>query len=159
VNLRAATADDFGFIRQLTTDPANTPFIGDDDLETLASHLQSSRKRLLIWGDRAGFALFNDIGAPSNCLELFRLALAQTGTQGSQPFLTALLDYGFETLQAQRIWLDVSGENIRAQRAYARAGFVKEGHLRAHWYRPALGRNVDMLLFGMLRAEWGALRS
>jgi ribosomal protein S18 acetylase RimI-like enzyme len=157
VILRAATADDFDFIRALTTDPANAPFIGDDDMATLASHLQSEAKRLLIWGDRAGFALFCGVGAPSHCLELFRLALAQTGGQGSQPFLAALLEYGFETLQAQRIWLDVSGENIRAQRAYARAGFVKEGHLRAHWYRPALGRNVDLLLFGMLRAEWARL--
>jgi len=42
-------------------------------------------------------------------------------------------------------------------KTYERAGFALEGRLRQHWYRPALGRVVDLILYGMLRAEWEAL--
>jgi RimJ/RimL family protein N-acetyltransferase len=41
---------------------------------------------------------------------------------------------------------------------YERAGCLREGIQRAHWWRPALGRAVDLHLFGMLRAEWLARR-
>ena len=56
-----------------------------------------------------------------------------------------------------RLWLDASGENLRAQHLYESLGFTLEGRLRQHWWRPALGRAVDMMLYGMLRAEWSAL--
>jgi RimJ/RimL family protein N-acetyltransferase len=67
-----------------------------------------------------------------------------------------MIDYAFQDLAAQRLWLDASGENLRAQRAYVRAGFTLEGRLRGHWYRPALGRVVDLMLYGMMRNEWRA---
>jgi RimJ/RimL family protein N-acetyltransferase len=68
-----------------------------------------------------------------------------------------LVDYGFGSLGAARLWLDASSENPRAIRTYERAGFVLEGRLRQHWHRPALGRVVDLMLFGMLRADWESL--
>ena len=46
------------------------------------------------------------------------------------------------------------GENPRAIRVYARAGFRQEGVLRAHWFRPCLGRSVDLHLMGLMRGEW-----
>ena len=39
----------------------------------------------------------------------------------------------------------------------AASPFTLEGRLRQHWHRPALGRNVDLMLYGMLRAEWESL--
>ena len=39
---------------------------------------------------------------------------------------------------------------------YERAGFTLEGRLRQHWFRPALGRCVDLMLYGILREEWAA---
>jgi RimJ/RimL family protein N-acetyltransferase len=87
-------------------------------------------------------------------VELRRLALSQTGTGQGAVFLDALIDYSFTNLAAKRLWLDASGENLRAQRVYTRAGFTFEGRLRQHWYRPSLGRTVDVMLYGMMRDEW-----
>ncbi|MFM7333218.1 MAG: GNAT family N-acetyltransferase [Tabrizicola sp.] len=158
--LRPATAADFHVIRAIAGRPENAPFITDEDEAALAEYLASPSDRLLIWvhdGRPAGYALFCQVGTPSGAVELRRLALAETGRGQGQIFLRALLDYGFGTLQAARVWLDASGENPRAQATYARAGFTLEGRQRQHWYRPALGRVVDLLLYGMLRAEWQAL--
>ncbi len=158
--LRPATADDFGFVRGLTQNPDNAPFISDDDEATLAAHLANPAHRLLIWqGDQgpAGFALFCEIGDPSGRVELRRLALARPGGGAGAVFLAALMRHAFEKLGAARLWLDASGENLRAQKVYARAGFVLEGRLRQHWHRPALGRSVDVMLYGILREDWQAL--
>lgn len=160
MNLRHATPDDFAFVRGLTLAPENAPFISDEDEAALAAHLANPAHRLLIWqGDQgpAGFALFCEIGDPSGRVELRRLALAQTGGGAGAAFLTVLMAYAFDDLGAARLWLDPSGENPRACRVYERAGFTLEGRLRAHWHRPALGYSVDLLLFGILRAEWQVL--
>ena len=158
--LRAATAADFPAIRAIAGRAENAPFITDEDETALAAYLADPSARLLIWQPArapAGYALFCGIGAPGAVVELRRLALDQTGGGQGQVFLRALLDHGFGTLGAARVWLDASGENPRAQATYARAGFTLEGRQRQHWYRPALGRVVDLLLYGMLRAEWEAL--
>ncbi|MCU0829481.1 MAG: GNAT family N-acetyltransferase [Tabrizicola sp.] len=160
MTLRPAKPDDFPFIRSLASRLENAPFITDEDEAALAAYLADPTARLLIWepeGHRAGYALFCEIGGPSGAVELRRLALDVTGRGLGQVFVRKLVDYGFLSLAAKRVWLDASGENLRAQATYARAGFTLEGRLRQHWYRPILGRTVDMLLYGMLRAEWEAL--
>jgi RimJ/RimL family protein N-acetyltransferase len=158
VRLRAATAADFGFIRGLTTHPDYAPFIGDDDEGQLALWLADPAVQVLIWEDarQAGFAIFREIGNASGRVELFRLALGRIGGGLGHRFVAALVDHGFGALGAARLWLDASGENLRAQNLYRTAGFVEEGRLRQHWYRPCLGRNVDLVYYGMLRQEWEA---
>jgi ribosomal protein S18 acetylase RimI-like enzyme len=158
--LRPATAADFAFIRRLAGRPENAPFITDEDETALARYLQDASARLLIWepgGDPAGYALFCSLGDPSGGVELRRLALDATGGGQGQAFLRVLLDHAFGSLGAARVWLDASSENPRAMKTYERAGFTLEGRLRQHWHRPALGRNVDLMLYGMLRAEWESL--
>lgn len=155
--LRQATPTDFSFIRGVTANPDNAPFITDEDETGLAYYLNNPEHRLLIWQDAqgpAGFALYCEIGEPSGRVELRRLALAHPGQGKGAAFLGALINYAFVDLHAQRLWLDASSENPRAQKAYLKAGFVFEGRQRAHWYRPALGRAVDLMLYGILRDEW-----
>jgi ribosomal protein S18 acetylase RimI-like enzyme len=158
--LRPATAADFAFIRSVAGRAENAPFLTDEDEAGLAAYCADPAARLLIWEDAgypAGFALFCTVGDLSGAVELRRLALAEAGGGRGQAFLRLLLDHGFGTLGAARVWLDASSENARAMRTYERAGFTLEGRLRQHWYRPALGRAVDLMLYGMLRAEWEAL--
>ncbi|HYG73887.1 MAG TPA: GNAT family protein [Planctomycetota bacterium] len=66
-----------------------------------------------------------------------------------------IVGYGFETLNLNRISLRVYEHNPRAQRAYEKAGFKKEGVLRKEVYR--LGRYWDTIVMGILREEWDAL--
>lgn len=158
MTLRPATPADFAFIRALCQRPDYAPFITDEDDEALAAYLGRADSRLLIWGDAPrGFALYGEIGEPSGAVELRRLALAEASRGEGQVFLRAMVDYAFQTLRAKRLWLDASSENPRAMRSYEKAGFTLEGRLRGHWYRPALGRVVDLMLYGMMRDEWQAL--
>lgn len=158
--LRPATGADFPFIRSLAQRPDYAPFITDDDNALLASYTTDPAHRLLVAesdGVPQGFALWAEIGDPSGRVELRRLALAETGLGRGAAYVALLTEYGFATLGAGKIWLDASGENLRAQRVYERAGYRLEGRLKDHWFRPALGRNVDLMLYGMLRHEWLAL--
>ena len=158
--LRPATTTDFSFIHGLASRPDYAVYITDEDDAALARYLTDPGARLLIWeqeGHPAGYALFCEVGDRAGRVELRRLALAEVGQGQGRAFLRALADYGFGTLGAAKLWLDTSSENIRAQAAYTRAGFILEGQLRQHWYRPSVDRVVDLMLYGMLRAEWEAL--
>lgn len=160
--LRAARSDDIGFVRSLTTRAEYTPFIGDSDEAAVQGWIDSPACEVLIAeeaGAPAGFAIFREIGDPSGRVELFRIALDRAGGGRGDAFFGALLDYGFEVLAARRLWLDASGENPRAIRIYTRAGCVVEGILRQHWFRPCLGRAVDLHMMAMMRDEWQVLRA
>ena len=68
--------------------------------------------------------------------------------------LRAICDFGFGQLRLERIELDVYDQNLRAQRSYEKAGFVKEGVLRhAHF---SDGKHHDVIRMSLLRAEWDA---
>lgn len=157
--LRPATTEDFPFIRALAQRPDYAVHITDEGEAGLAAYLSEPDARLMIWEPETGskgFVLFCEIGDPSGRVELRRLALDQAGGGQGQAFVAELVRYGFESLGAARIWLDASAENIRAQTIYTRAGFALEGRLRQHWYRPSVGRTVDQMLYGILRADWEA---
>lgn len=157
MRLRPALSADFGFIRSLAGRAEYAPFITDEDEAALSGYLTNPAARLLIWEDDhgpRGFALYAVPQDGAGVVELRRLALDLAGRGEGQAFLCAMIDFAFQDLAAQRLWLDASGENLRAQAAYLRAGFVLEGRLRGHWYRPVLGRVVDLMLYGMMRDAW-----
>ena len=160
MTLRPASLADIGFIKATAGHPDNAAFVTDEDEAGLATYLTDPTARVLIWQTPArGFAIFCDIGDPSGKVCLMRLALTAPGQGEGAAFLRALVDFGFGALNATRIWLDASGENLRAQKAYTRAGFVLEGRLRQHDYVPRVGRVMDTLYYGMLRVEWLADRA
>lgn len=63
-----------------------------------------------------------------------------------------LLRHGFNTLNLNRIALDVYENNPRAVRSYEKAGFVHEGRKRQGVYKD--GHYIDVLQMSVLRAEW-----
>ncbi|MBN2046105.1 MAG: GNAT family N-acetyltransferase [Anaerolineales bacterium] len=66
--------------------------------------------------------------------------------------ITLLLRHGFETLNLNRIMLQVYADNPRAIRCYEKAGFVYEGRLRQARYHN--GQYYDILNMGILKEEW-----
>jgi diamine N-acetyltransferase len=66
-----------------------------------------------------------------------------------------MLDYGFGTLNLNRIWLQVYASHTAGQRVYEKAGFRREGVQREQHF--AEGRYEDGVLMGILRSEWTPL--
>ena len=73
-------------------------------------------------------------------------------------FLSLLLDEAFGELKAHRFWLDCFADNARAQRAYGKLGFAREGVLREA-YRLPDGSRKDLVVMGLLKPEWEARRT
>lgn len=67
--------------------------------------------------------------------------------------MSLLVRHCFETLNLNRVFLRVYGENSRARRAYQKAGFVEEGRMREAVYKH--GKYDDVILMSVLRSEWG----
>lgn len=63
-----------------------------------------------------------------------------------------LLRHGFNTLNLNRVCLDVEETNPRAIRAYEKVGFVHEGRRRQAIFKD--GKYIDLLQMSVLRSEW-----
>jgi len=63
-----------------------------------------------------------------------------------------ILRHGFETLNLNRIYLKVNSNNLRAKKAYEKAGFSHEGTMRQAEYMN--GSYMDVELMSVLRDEW-----
>ena len=70
--------------------------------------------------------------------------------------IETLLGWAFQIQNYRRIWLETYALNERAVRSYRAVGFVEEGRLREHAFYA--GGYVDVLVMGLLRAEWLARR-
>jgi len=68
----------------------------------------------------------------------------------------AMLDYGFEARGLERIFAGHFAENEASGRVQQKVGMRKEGVLRHHLRR--FGEYKDVVMYGILREEWLALR-
>lgn len=68
-----------------------------------------------------------------------------------------VLDYGFNKLNLNKIWLGVNADHKSAIKSYQRSGFVKEGILRQEIYRN--GRYYDAVRMSILRKEFDEKKS
>ncbi|OCL26085.1 hypothetical protein U472_08700 [Orenia metallireducens] len=66
--------------------------------------------------------------------------------------LNLIVDFGFKELRLNRVELVCWEYNKRAQRAYEKLGFTKEGIRRQKRYRN--GRYYDEICYGILKDEW-----
>jgi RimJ/RimL family protein N-acetyltransferase len=71
--------------------------------------------------------------------------------------LDAIIDFAFEELRLERVWLDVFEGNPGARRVYERVGFVHEATFRHGVFKG--GRHEDVHRLAILRAEWSERRS
>ena len=68
-----------------------------------------------------------------------------------------LLGWLFNHRGAHRVWLTVQARNVRAQRAYEKVGFVREGTWREHYFYD--GAFHDEHIYGILAREFNARRA
>lgn len=66
--------------------------------------------------------------------------------------IKAVLRYGFEDLDLNRIDLTTDETNVRGRRCYEKCGFVEEGVLRQHRFID--GRPSNSIAMAVLREEW-----
>ncbi|MCK4343556.1 MAG: GNAT family N-acetyltransferase [Phycisphaerae bacterium] len=92
------------------------------------------------WKDRA--ATFGIFIGPAECRG------RGYGTEATRLFL----DYAFQTLNLNRVELEVFSTNEAGLRAYEKAGFVREGVQREQRFID--GRYVDQVLFSILAREY-----
>ena len=70
------------------------------------------------------------------------------GTQA----MRLMLHYAFDTINLNRVYLEVYEPNIRGIHCYEKAGFIKEGCLREAQYLN--GKYVNVWMMGILKSEW-----
>lgn len=101
-----------------------------------------------------GTCLLQDIDEMSGHAELGIMIGAKDcwGRGYGREAIQLLLDYAFRLVNLRRVWLRTHAGNERAIRAYRAVGFVEEGRLREHQW--LAGRYVDMVMMGILRAEF-----
>lgn len=68
----------------------------------------------------------------------------------------AIVRFGFDQMNLNRIELQVLADNERGIHCYEKVGFVREGVMRQHRYRE--GRYVDMVFMSILRDDYLARR-
>ena len=66
--------------------------------------------------------------------------------------VSAIIDFGFDKLKLQRIEALIGVNNIPSLKIIERHHFIKEGHLRKHYY--AADKYEDSILFSILYNEY-----
>ncbi|MEL6677310.1 MAG: GNAT family protein [Pseudomonadota bacterium] len=156
--LRPAGPPDFAFIRALQARPELVPLIAADEEEALHANLDAPDIAMFIWqedGAPAGFVFLAGLTSKSRNREIRRIAVADPGQGTGTRCLRAIQGYAFETLDTNRLWLDVAADNAQARHVYTRMGFREEGYFRRAWLRRT-GDFADLVIMAMLREEWAA---
>lgn len=160
VALRRASNDDIAFIMRVERQPGYDSVVGRWDEAEHAHVLALSDNAYLIGldGDQPrGFAILMDVGDANGNVHVKRIAILDPGKGFGKRFVAGVLDWIYRETGAHRVWLNVFSENHRAQRAYAKCGFVEEGVQRQIFLRPD-GTRADLRLMSILRPEWETLR-
>lgn len=101
-----------------------------------------------------GFILFAGLESSEGVIELRRIAVARRGAGVGRAAFAQALEYAFGRFNADRVWLDVLPENLRARRVYEEAGFqadrlVPAGH-------PSPDGPLPLLVMSIRRTGWEA---
>lgn len=85
----------------------------------------------------------------------YYIAMGETAYKGKGVAKAAsrlILQYGFEELGLNKIYLFTEAENVPAQKMFERVGFVKEGLIRQDVV--SHGEFVDRFAYGFLKEDW-----
>ncbi len=159
--LRPAAPSDIDAVMAIERSPGFEHCVGRSDEAEHRAMLDSSshayRLGIGAGGAVEAFAILRDVGEPHGNLYLKRVAVARPGRGLGTAFLALALDEAFGPLGANRFHLDCFADNERAQRAYRKLGFSRDGILREA-YRLPDGTRKDLVMMAILKSEWEARR-
>jgi ribosomal-protein-alanine N-acetyltransferase len=108
-------------------------------------------------GHAAGVFQMWPVGRDCGAFEIgFALESRLWGTGAFAECARAAVDYAFESMGIHRIEARASASNLRAQRALAKLGAVREGLLRQCFW--SQGRLTDYELWSIVAADWSCQR-
>jgi RimJ/RimL family protein N-acetyltransferase len=162
LTLRPAALADISAMMAIERSPDYELYVARSDEEEHRAMLSSPSHAYWLGVGESGaieaFAILRGIGDPHLNLYLKRVAVARPGQGIGTAFLGLVLDEAFGPMGAERFHLDCFADNARAQRAYMKLGFSRDGVLRQA-YRLADGRRRDLIMMAILKSEWEAQRS
>jgi RimJ/RimL family protein N-acetyltransferase len=157
LTLRGAAPDDLPAIMAIERMPGFERYVGrseeDEHRAMLASPGFAYRLGLGAGGAVEGFAILSGVGDTHANLYLRRIAVRRPGEGIGPMLLSRVLDEAFGPLGGERVHLDCFADNARAQGAYAKLGFARDGLLRKA-YRLPDGTRTDLVLMALLKSEW-----
>lgn len=132
MNFRKANMDDIDYIMELERDTDNRDYVFRGTFEEHEREINEDKYDLFIIeeeDEKVGFILgVKDY--ESKIYELRRIIAEYKGRKIGKRAIEKTIDYVFDDLKFNRIWLDTYIDNIRGIKTYESLGFVKEGVLR-----------------------------
>lgn len=158
--IRPTEERDLAFVLAAQDDPEAAAMITPRPRERhLAAIADPGEAHLVIEraGELVGYALISGLAGRHRNAEIRTLVVTRPGEGIGRGALALILERLFGERGMHRVWLDAIAGNDRAQRAYAAAGFVREGEMREAWRRED-GRFESLVLMSILEHEWEARR-
>jgi RimJ/RimL family protein N-acetyltransferase len=100
--------------------------------------------------------LFHFDDANRRCETGYSLASAHWGRGYAFEAMEALLGYGFDALDLNRVEADIDPLNAASGRVLEKLGFRREGYMPERWI--VNGVTADTAFYGLLRSYWRARR-
>jgi diamine N-acetyltransferase len=155
LTLERLTEVDIDFVTQSEEHPDNRRFVGQWTHEQYRQALTDPNYGcfgFVVNQVLVGHCILANLQDPDDAIQLKRLVVAIKGNGYGRAALTEIIRYVFETLNANRLWLDVRSFNSRAEGLYRSVGFQYEGTQR----KASKMEDVyyDLNLYGMLREEY-----
>lgn len=166
--LRKLTDDDYSYIFQHLSDTAIMKLLNIETLDKLEIEKQKQEKgystfnkRFLIFQllDKETQHIIGWCGYHTWYIDHGRAeigyGLIDEHTKGKglmSEALKAVLRYGFEQMQLNRVEAFVAPENIPSLKLVDKFNFTREGQLRKHYLKD--GNLEDSVVFGLLKEEW-----
>lgn len=131
IRLRPTREDDLEFVMSAEGGPENRIFVSVwDRQQHLATLASADWCHLIVEDDtaeRIGYVILQDVRDRDHNLQLRRIVVTSKGNGFGKAAMGLIKELAFEDLGAERLWLDVVENNLRAQHVYELAGFKRGG--------------------------------
>ena len=125
---------DISYVMEAEKEAENARYICQWSFEQHANALDDADMLHLIVkdveGKYVGYVIMRGMTSPNNSIELLRIVITEKGFGYGKGVISLVKTWCFGVQKANRLWLDVQEDNVRAQHVYEAQGFKREGILR-----------------------------